>query len=101
MAALAEGGVVTLSLYLLLFYITIRDLTRCEQARAIAERVRADGLEWLLAANRICLMSFMVFSVFADLWDLVFSYFLLAVAAVLITRYRSKPVAMPMGMVPA
>jgi O-antigen ligase len=88
MAALAEGGLITLTLYLLLFYVTIRDLLRCEQTRAIVERARAEGLEWLLAATRICLMSFMVFSLFADLWDLVFSYFLLGVSAVLIGRYR-------------
>ena len=94
MAALAEGGLITLVLYLVLFYVTVRDLLRCEQTRAIVERARADGLEWLLGATRICLMSFMVFSLFADLWDLVFSYFLVGVSAVLIMRYRPMPAAM-------
>jgi len=44
-----------------------------------------------LAATRICLIAFMVFSIFSDLWDLVFSYFLFGVAAVLIKRYRPMP----------
>ena len=76
LAALAEGGLLCLVLYLVLFYVTIRDLLRLERSPAIVARAKADGLEWLLAATRVCLISFLVFSLFADLWDLVFSYFL-------------------------
>jgi O-antigen ligase len=93
MAALAEGGVLCLALYLVLFYVTIRDLLRLERSPAIVEQARADGIEWLMAATRICLIAFMVFSLFADLWDLVFSYFLLALAAVMIRRYQPVPAA--------
>jgi len=98
--SLVEGGVVTLGLYLFLFYITVRDLLRCESSPAVMEQARDDGLDWLLKATRVCLISFMVFSLFADLWDLVFSYFLLGVAGVLIQRYQPlwwapDPVAHP------
>jgi O-antigen ligase len=88
LAALAEGGVISLGLYLLLFYVTIRDLLRCERAPPIVEWAKADNLEWMLAATRICMIGFMVFSIFSDLWDLIFSYFLLAVAAALTQRYQ-------------
>jgi len=92
---LAEGGLVTLALYLLLFYLTIRDLLRCERTGSILERARADGIEWMLSATRICLVAFLVFSLFADLWDLIFSYFLLGVAAVLTQRYLAAPSKVP------
>ena len=46
-----------------------------------------------MVATRICLIALLVFSIFADLWDLVFTYFLVGVAAVLIQRYRPAPVA--------
>lgn len=91
LAALAEGGAITLGLYLVLFYTTIRDLLRCEASARILARAKAEGLDWILAATRICLIAFMVFSIFSDLWDLVFSYFLFGVAAVLIKRYRPAP----------
>jgi O-antigen ligase len=91
LAALAEGGAITLILYLVLFYVTIRDLLRLERTPAIVAQAKADGLEWLLAATRVCLIAFLVFSLFADLWDLVFSYFLFALAAVMIQRYAPVP----------
>ena len=79
--------------YLLLFYFAIRDLLRCEFSAAIVERARADNLEWMLAATRICMIGFMVFSIFSDLWDLIFSYFLFSMSAALIQRYQpSRPV---------
>lgn len=93
LAALAEGGLLCLMLYLVLFCVTIRDLLRLERSPVIVEQARADGLEWLMAATRVCLIAFMVFSLFADLWDLVFSYFLLALAAVMIQRYQPVPAA--------
>lgn len=89
--ALAEGGIVGASLYMLLLYITIRDVLRCERDPAIIARARSEGLEWILVATRICLLSFMVFSVFADLWDLIFFYFLIAVSTMLVQRYLRFP----------
>ena len=97
--ALVEGGVVTLGLYLALFSVTIRDLVRCERSSEAMARARRDGLEWVLAGTRICLVPFLVFSLFADLWDLVFSYFLIGLAGVLIQRYL--PVAQSAPVRPA
>ena len=99
LAVLAEGGLLTLGLYMLLFYIVIRDLLRLERSQAVVARAKQEGLEWLIASTRICLIAFMVFSLFADLWDLVFSYFLLGTSAVLIRRYR--PMTPAAAMVPA
>jgi O-antigen ligase len=93
--ALAEGGALTLALYLALFFVTLRDLWRCERSPAVIARARADGLDWLVPATRICLASFMVFSLFADLWDLIFSYLLIGIAAVLIKRYGGLVEAAP------
>jgi O-antigen ligase len=96
LAVLVEGGLITLALYLVLFYMTIRDLLRCERSPEILARARADGLQWLLPATRVSLIALLVFSLFADLWDLIFAYFLLAVAAVLIQRYRpTAPTVVP------
>ncbi len=88
--ALVEGGVLTLGLYLALFWITVRDIWRCEHSPGALSRARADGIDWLVPATRISLVTFMVFSLFADLWDLIFSYLLIGLAAVLIKRYRPQ-----------
>ncbi len=96
--ALAEGGLLTLLLYLVLFAITLRDLLRCEGSREVMVAAQRDDLSWLLRATRIALLTFLVFSMFADLWDLIFAYFLIGIAAVLIQRYRSlalAPMAIP------
>jgi O-antigen ligase len=96
--ALVEGGVISLALYLALFAVTIRDLVRCERSAVIMARARSDGLDWVLAGTRICLVTFMVFSLFADLWSLIFAYFLIGLASVLTQRYllptQSSPVAL-------
>lgn len=93
MQALVEGGLLAFVLYLTLFWLTIRDLRRCEASPEIMARARADGLDWLLTGTRVCLVAFLVFSFFADLWDLVFAYFLLGLAAVLLLRYRPRAAA--------
>ena len=75
---------------------TIRDLVRCERSSEAMARARRDGLEWVLAGTRICLVTMMVFSLFADLWYLVFAYYLIGLACVLTQRYlpvaQSAPV---------
>jgi O-antigen ligase len=96
LAALAEGGIISLLLYLVLFYVTLRDLVRCERSPEIVAQAKRDGVEWLLAATRISMMAFLLFSMFGDLWDLIFSYFLIGVAAVLIMRYKPAPAPLPM-----
>lgn len=93
--ALAEGGVISLILFLLMFYVTMRDIVRCERDPGIMERARREGLDWVVVATRINLAAFLVFSLFSDLWDLIFSYFILAIAAVLIQRYTRAPVPEP------
>jgi O-antigen ligase len=85
--ALVEGGILAFGLYLLLFGVAIRDLVRCERSAAAMARARGDGLDWLVAGTRICLVTFLVFSLFADLWYLIFAYFLIGLACVLAQRY--------------
>ncbi|MDX2169339.1 MAG: O-antigen ligase family protein [Deltaproteobacteria bacterium] len=97
MQALVEGGLAAFVLYIVLFYTTLRDLWRCEASPQVMAQAEHDGIDWLLAATRICLLTFMIFSLFADLWDLVFAYFLLGLAAVLIQRYLPLANA-PQGM---
>jgi O-antigen ligase len=100
MQALVEGGVVSLVLYLTLFWVTIRDLVRCERSPEAMTRAKRDGLDWVLAGTRICLVTMMVFSLFADLWYLVFAYYLIGLACVLTQRYlpvaQAAPHAAPM-----
>lgn len=93
--ALAEGGVLTLGLYLALFITSIRALVRCERSPQAMAAATRDGLGWLVAGTRIALVTFLVFSLFADLWDLIFAYLLIGVAAVLIQRYGRLSTAAP------
>ena len=85
--ALAEGGIVTLVLYLSLFYVTYRELERTLADEQIMARAQSDGVAWVVSATRVCLLTFMVFSLFADLWDLVFFYLLFGLAAAVLGRY--------------
>ncbi|MFN8643958.1 MAG: O-antigen ligase family protein [Candidatus Binatia bacterium] len=93
--ALVEGGVVSLALYLALFAIAVRDLVRCERSPEAMAAAKRDGLDWVVAATRICLITLMVFSLFADLWYLVFAYFLIGLACVLTQRYLPLAGAAP------
>ena len=43
-----------------------------------------------MTLERLLLLSFLVFSLFADLWELIFFYFLIAIAATLIQFYGSE-----------
>jgi hypothetical protein len=85
--ALAEGGVVTLGLYLMLFFVTVRGLSQILENRAVMQRVERDGMAWVISATRVCFLSFMVFSLFADLWELVFFYLLVGLGGALLMRY--------------
>lgn len=101
LAALAEGGIVSLALYLVLFFTLVRDLWRLEVSPSAIEHASADGLAWVISATRISLVAFLVSSIFYDLWDLIFSYFLMSVAAVLIRRYQPWCPAMAQARVGA
>jgi O-antigen ligase len=85
--ALAEGGVIGLGLYLALFIQTIRGLMRIEKQPQAAARARGDGVYWLVTATRVCLICFMLFSMFSDLWELIFFYFLFGLGGALIHVY--------------
>ena len=86
--ALAEGGLLALLLYLTLFGVTIRDLLRCERSPAAMAAATRDDLRWMVTGTRIAVITFVLFSMFADLWDLIFAYWLVGVAAVIIQRYQ-------------
>lgn len=90
--ALAEGGVVTLLLYLALFYVTVRQLNAIVTHPGAMAWARSDGIEWMVHATRISLLTFLVFSLFADLFDLIFFYLLIGLSAALIRRYFSGDV---------
>lgn len=84
---LAEGGLVTFLLFMALFYVTVRQLNAIvSHPRAIAW-ARADGVEWLVHATRIGLLTFLVFSLFADLFELIFFYLLIGLSAAISRRY--------------
>jgi O-antigen ligase len=87
--ALAEGGIVTLMLYLGLFYVTLRQLNAILAHPGAMAWARADRVDWMIHATRIGILTFLVFSLFADLFDLIFFYFLIGLAASLIRRYFS------------
>lgn len=91
--AFAEGGTVSLATYLLAFLVTIRELGRILKRKEALARVRADGLQWIVSGVRMCLISFMIFSLFADLWESIVFYLLFGVGAVLIRRYRLRETA--------
>jgi|GEM_PF-1339065 len=85
--AMAEGGVVTLFLYLTLFYVTLRQLNTILAHPGTMAWAQREGMDWLIHSTRIGILTFMVFSLFADLFDLIFFYLLIGLAASLIRRY--------------
>jgi O-antigen ligase len=86
-----EGGFVTIALYLLLYSLTILGLINLERNPETLARLKRDGVDWLIGATRICLMTFLVFSFFGDLWELIFFYFLFGLAGSLISVYGGSP----------
>jgi O-antigen ligase len=73
--AMAEGGVAVVLAYLLLFWVTWRDLTR-----AIALRARDPVIGILAAGTRAAFFVFLFFGLFADLWLNPMTYVLLGMA---------------------
>ncbi len=95
--ALAEGGVVTLLFYLAVFYVTLRQLNMIIAHPGAMAWARADRTDWLVHATRVGILTFMVFSLFADLFDLVFFYLLIGLAAALVRRYFSGEAPRPVA----
>ncbi len=83
--ALAEGGIVLLAGYLVLFWFTARDLSRTLKAAA---RLPGVGLEWLVRATRANLALLLTFAIFAEAWKEIFFVLILATAAALTQIYR-------------
>jgi O-antigen ligase len=89
--ATAEGGILVGALYLLLFGISVRRLGELERDPEVVEQGQRDGTLWMVRATRVALVSFFVFSMFGDLWELIFFYFLFGLAGALIARYGEPP----------
>jgi len=82
---LAEGGVILLGAYLLLFWVTLRDLGKSLTLSALAPEIR---LRWLVLATRTNLILLLVFSIFAETWKEFYYLLILATAAVLSQLYQ-------------
>ncbi len=82
--AIAEGGIVLLAGYLLLFGITARDLSRALRQSAQMPEV---GLRWLILATRTNLALLLVFSLFAEAWKEFFILLILGTSGVLAQIY--------------
>jgi O-antigen ligase len=85
LGTLAEGGIVLLGGYLLLFGWTLRDLTGVIKQSARSPEV---GLRWLAVATRTNLILFLAFSLFAEVWKEFFFLLIIATSAVLAQIYR-------------
>jgi O-antigen ligase len=83
--ALAEGGIVLLGVYLLLFWWTAREL---RTARWYSARLPAVGLDWLVRATRTNLIMLLVFSLFAEAWKEFYFVLIIATSAALGQIYR-------------
>jgi O-antigen ligase len=83
--ALAEGGLVLLGGYLLLFVVTLRDLSRLAARSALYPEV---GLGWLVLATRTNLLLLLGFSVFAEGWKEFFFALILGTSGALVMIYR-------------
>lgn len=88
MLTLVETGLIGLALYLALFWTTIQGLGDLEKDPDVMARAGREGLDWLIRGTRLCLVSFLVFSMFADLWETVNLYLLIGIAGALLRRYQ-------------
>lgn len=87
LAVLAEGGIVLLGGYLLLFGRTLRDLTGVIKQSARSPEV---GLRWLAVATRTNLILLLFFSLFAEVWKEFFFLLIIATSGVLAQIYRRE-----------
>ena len=76
--SLSEGGIFCLLLYLLLFWYTWRDLQWLQASRAVPP-----DLGWIVAALSPCIVLFLFFSAFADIWLSPITYILIALVIAL------------------
>jgi hypothetical protein len=64
--ALVEGGIIILTLYLLILWLTFRELSELE--RGYGSRYSDLGLLWTVKALKTNFLVFLLMSAFADLW---------------------------------
>lgn len=91
MLALAEGGMIYLGAYLLLFYLTWRSL---QSTAKLATRIPEVGLSWLVKATRTNLLLLLTFSLFAEAWN-EFPFLLTLSTAVVLTVLYRQALAQP------
>jgi O-antigen ligase len=82
---LAEGGIILLAAYLLLFWHTFRDLGKALKLSAAAPEIR---LRWLILATRTNLLLLLIFSFFAETWKEFYYLLILATTPVLLRIYQ-------------
>jgi O-antigen ligase len=82
---LAEGGILLLVPYLLLFWATFRNLKWAAARAAALPHLR---LGWLIQATRVNLILLLTFSLFAEAWKEFYFLLILATAAILTHIYR-------------
>ncbi len=84
--AACEGGLVTLIIFLSMFYWVYRALGRIE--RNYDARFSELDMQWMVNAMRTSLIGFMFFSMFADMWLHVFFFVLIGKCICLIEMHR-------------
>jgi O-antigen ligase len=82
---LAEGGILLLGAYLLMFWATFRNLKWAAARAAALPHIR---LDWLIQATRVNLILLLTFSLFAEAWKEFYFLLILATAAILTHIYR-------------
>jgi O-antigen ligase len=80
---LAEGGVVALALYLILFYLTHRMLRHLQ-------RWGPPQFLWLSKGLKVNLVLFLVFSLFADYWTSDFLYLIIGLTVAMTCLWQSQ-----------
>jgi O-antigen ligase len=83
LGTLAESGVLVLSLYLLLFYVTYRMLNELK-------RSGPRELLWLSKGLRVNLILFLVFSAFADFWVNDFLYLIIGLTVAMTVLWKRQ-----------
>jgi hypothetical protein len=86
--ATTSGGVGVLALYLLLFYVTFRMLRQLE-------REGPAELLWLSKALRVNLLTFLIFSAFADFWLSDFFYLIMGLTVAMTYVWRRQGRTVP------
>ncbi len=91
--ALAEGGLVLFVPFAILFWVTWRQLSAMR--RLAAERP-VPGLGWLVEAVQTVFALLLFFSLFADLWQAVYLFLVIGMAASMRRLYaEAAPAAVP------